>query len=73
MFTRQQSNTTVQKSILSSLCLQIQYANIGIKINLIVIFNAKIGNRKDEEELILSPYCSGKKTRNVEKLIEFLN
>lgn len=41
--------------------------------NLIVMgdFNARTGNRVDGEEVVLGPYCSGKRTRNGRKLLHF--
>lgn len=33
-------------------------------------FNARIGERRTGEDIILGPYCYGKRTRNGEKLIE---
>ncbi|KAI8432754.1 hypothetical protein MSG28_013713 [Choristoneura fumiferana] len=40
--------------------------------NLIVMgdFNARIGERRDGEEIVLGPYCSGIRTRNGEMLIQ---
>lgn len=40
--------------------------------NLIVMgdFNARTGSRGDGEKMVLGSYCSGKRTKNGEKLIQ---